>query len=467
MENTVCPRIGRFCAIINNIEQNHESGSCDLIVYQIACAEYKLMYEYDFTLELCWNILKDHQALLEVEMASLYKNTTGRKKSKTSETTLGLAPGSFNLNNEADEFEEETQEQRPMGCDQAKKKKSSASSREGSSSFVDLVARRREVAELKREKLAIQVTTRFSYKDAYQLVSCWDLKDFKDSKSYYCSVLLVQKVYAAGLQLLEDLLLNRSRIRINKWYRRIALRNFDLEDMEFESTNSNITAKLPILKLENGNSWVSVPQIAQENGTSVMKMSVPITAEEKTNKKNDVKARSLLLVALPNEHQLTFSQYPNAKTMFAAIETRFGGNEATKKTQKTLLKQQYENFSASNIKSLDSIFNRLQKIVRRLAILGVVISQEDLNSKFLSSFPPEWNTHVQRVMVVKGCIRRDAQGIDKEDLQTLWKLVKTKLGDIRPEDEHERVLWGDLKVMFEPNIKSDVWRNLQGHKVTN
>ncbi|GJX26408.1 hypothetical protein Tco_0232704 [Tanacetum coccineum] len=44
-------------------------------------------------------------------------------------------------------------------------------------------------------------------------------------------------------------------------------------------------------------------------------------------------------------------------------------------------------------------------------------------------------------------------GIDKEDLETLWKLVKTKHGDTRPEDEHERVLWGDLKVMFEPNIK--------------
>ncbi|GJX82749.1 hypothetical protein Tco_0332230 [Tanacetum coccineum] len=56
--------------------------------------------------------------------------------------------------------------------------------------------------------------------------------------------------------------------------------------------------------------------------------------------------------------------------------------------------------------------------------------------------------------------------ISREDLQTLWKLVKTKHGDIRPEDEHERVLWGDLKVMFEPDIKSDVWRNLQGYKVT-
>ncbi|GJV63171.1 hypothetical protein Tco_1473999 [Tanacetum coccineum] len=52
-------------------------------------------------------------------------------------------------------------------------------------------------------------------------------------------------------------------------------------------------------------------------------------------------------------------------------------------------------------------------------------------------------------------------GIDREDLETLWKLVKTKHGDTRPEDEHERVLWGDLKVMFELDIKSDVWRNLQ------
>nr|GFA26256.1 hypothetical protein [Tanacetum cinerariifolium] len=52
----------------------------------------------------------------------------------------------------------------------------------------------------------------------------------------------------------------------------------------------------------------------------------------------------------------------DAKTLFVAIQTRFGGNEATKKTRKTLLKQMYENFSASRIESLNSIFNRLQKI---------------------------------------------------------------------------------------------------------
>ncbi|GJW16362.1 hypothetical protein Tco_0020495 [Tanacetum coccineum] len=111
--------------------------------------------------------------------------------------------------------------------------------------------------------------------------------------------------------------------------------------------------------IENGNSWV--PATSQDGGTST-KITVPATAEEKIYKKNDIKARSLLLMALPNEHQLTFSQYTDAKTMFVAIEARFRGNEATKKTQKALLKQQYENFNASSSESLNSIFNRLQKI---------------------------------------------------------------------------------------------------------
>ncbi|GJR88891.1 hypothetical protein Tco_0212902 [Tanacetum coccineum] len=58
------------------------------------------------------------------------------------------------------------------------------------------------------------------------------------------------------------------------------------------------------------------------------------------------------------------------------------------------------------------------------------------------------------------------QNINREDLETLWKLVKAKHGSTRPEEGYERVLWGDLKVMFKPDVESEVWRNLQGHKVT-
>nr|GEW21895.1 hypothetical protein [Tanacetum cinerariifolium] len=56
--------------------------------------------------------------------------------------------------------------------------------------------------------------------------------------------------------------------------------------------------------------------------------------------------------------------------------------------------------------------------------------------------------------------------IEREDLETLWKLVKAKYRNIRPEEAYERVLWGDMKVMFEPDIESEAWRNLQGNKVT-
>ncbi|GKF24956.1 hypothetical protein Tco_0080850, partial [Tanacetum coccineum] len=89
----------------------------------------------------------------------------------------------------------------------------------------------------------------------------------------------------------------------------------------------------------NGNSFKPVAQTTTNaDGTSTSLIPGPITTKEKIQKKNDVKARSMLLMSLPNEHLMTFNHYKDAKTLFAAIQTRFGGNETTKKTQKTLLK---------------------------------------------------------------------------------------------------------------------------------
>ncbi|GJW25249.1 ribonuclease H-like domain-containing protein [Tanacetum coccineum] len=102
-----------------------------------------------------------------------------------------------------------------------------------------------------------------------------------------------------------------------------------------------------------------------------------VTTEEKTQKKNDVKDRSILMMALPKENLLTFNQYKDAKNLFAAIEARFGGNDAIKKTQKTLLKQMYENFNAPSTESLESIFNRLQKIINL-----EIMSFDDLYNNF-------------------------------------------------------------------------------------
>ncbi|GJX27885.1 putative reverse transcriptase domain-containing protein [Tanacetum coccineum] len=83
----------------------------------------------------------------------------------------------------------------------------------------------------------------------------------------------------------------------------------------------------------------------------------PVTTDEKTQKNNDVKARSMLLMALPNEHLLTFNRYKDAKLCLL------------------LYKQDFV-------------------IVSQLAILSENISQENLNLKFLRSLSFEWNTHV-------------------------------------------------------------------------
>nr|GEU90128.1 ribonuclease H-like domain-containing protein [Tanacetum cinerariifolium] len=121
----------------------------------------------------------------------------------------------------------------------------------------------------------------------------------------------------------------------------------------------------------------------------VVQIVAPTTAEQRLAKKNELKARGTLLMALPDKHQLKFNIHKDAKSLIKAIEKRFGGNKETKKVQKTLLKQQYENFSGIRSESLDQIHDRLQKLISQLEILGETISQEDINLKFLRSLPSD------------------------------------------------------------------------------
>nr|GEV55892.1 ribonuclease H-like domain, reverse transcriptase, RNA-dependent DNA polymerase [Tanacetum cinerariifolium] len=118
-------------------------------------------------------------------------------------------------------------------------------------------------------------------------------------------------------------------------------------------------------------------------------------------RRNDVKARTTLLLALPDEHQLRFSKYETAKELWEATLNTFSGNEATKKTKKNQLKQQYGNFKAKGSETLKQTFNRLQAIVCHLEFMDVEIEQDDLNQKFLTSLAPEW-------LIGKGEIHTDS-----------------------------------------------------------
>ncbi|GJU14977.1 putative reverse transcriptase domain-containing protein [Tanacetum coccineum] len=114
--------------------------------------------------------------------------------------------------------------------------------------------------------------------------------------------------------------------------------------------------------------------------------------EEKQDRRNEIKARGTLLMALPNKDQLKFHSYKDAKLLMKAIEKRYGGNKESKKVQRTLLKEQYENFAGSSSEIIDQTFDRLQKLIGQLEIQGKVIAQEDMNLKLLRSLPSEWKT---------------------------------------------------------------------------
>ncbi|GJT70698.1 putative ribonuclease H-like domain-containing protein [Tanacetum coccineum] len=112
--------------------------------------------------------------------------------------------------------------------------------------------------------------------------------------------------------------------------------------------------------IENGNA-PPITKVVE----GVKTIIAPITAEEKAQRRLELKARSTLLMGISNEHQLKFNSIKDAKSLLQAVEKRFGGNAATKKTQRNLLKQQYENFTASNSEVLDQTFDRLQKLISK------------------------------------------------------------------------------------------------------
>ncbi|GJT47872.1 hypothetical protein Tco_0974029 [Tanacetum coccineum] len=93
----------------------------------------------------------------------------------------------------------------------------------------------------------------------------------------------------------------------------------------------------------------------------------PTTGEDKLTRKNELKVRGTLVMALPNEHQLKFNSYKNAKSLMEAIEKSSEG--------------------------LDQIYDTLQNLISQLEIHGETISQEDLNLKLIRSLPSEWKTH--------------------------------------------------------------------------
>nr|GEY38089.1 putative ribonuclease H-like domain-containing protein [Tanacetum cinerariifolium] len=115
-----------------------------------------------------------------------------------------------------------------------------------------------------------------------------------------------------------------------------------------------------VSELEFGDSYEAPKDGAATGTTSDGKKgrTVAVTTEDMQQRMNDVKARTTLLLSLPEEHQLRFNKYKTTQELWAAILKKFSGNEATRKMKKNLLKQQYGNFKAEGKETLEQTFNR-------------------------------------------------------------------------------------------------------------
>ncbi|GJV34469.1 putative ribonuclease H-like domain-containing protein [Tanacetum coccineum] len=115
--------------------------------------------------------------------------------------------------------------------------------------------------------------------------------------------------------------------------------------------------------IQNGNGPVSISTDTQGQ----IKILPPKTAEEILARERERKARTTLLMALPEDHLAKFHKMTDAKEMWEAIKSRFGGNDESKKMQK------------------------FQSLLSQLEIHGAGVSTEDANQKFLRSLPSAWS----------------------------------------------------------------------------
>ncbi|GKC46259.1 copia protein [Tanacetum coccineum] len=152
--------------------------------------------------------------------------------------------------------------------------------------------------------------------------------------------------------------------------------------MEAGTTSTTLTARLPILMTDYSN-WEVIL-----NGNKVLKRTIgeiekeykPTTIEEKQDRRNEMKARGALLMALPNKDQLKIHSYKDAKLLMEAIK------------------------------------KRLQNLISRLEIQGEVNTQEDMNLKLLRSLPSKWKTHA--------LIWRNKEEIETISLDDLYNNLK-------------------------------------------
>ncbi|GJR73826.1 putative ribonuclease H-like domain-containing protein [Tanacetum coccineum] len=233
-----------------------------------------------------------------------------------------------------------------------------------------------------------------------------------------------------------------------------------VEDSAAPTTIKEITLRgsRPLIQIKSQTPQESQPSMIKDKGKAIMiEPEVPLKRKDQVALDEDL-ARNLqaqLEAELIEEERLARKKEEEANIALIKLinkrKKHFAMLRAEEKRRKPPTKAQKRNQMSTYLKNMGGYkhnqlksksYEEIQKLFdneieeSKLLLFTIGIPEEAKSKK------GEQNKVAKETEML--------QDIDREDLETLWKLVKTNHGDTRPEDEHERVLWGDLKVMFEP-----------------
>ncbi|GKE20378.1 hypothetical protein Tco_1431890 [Tanacetum coccineum] len=162
--------------------------------------------------------------------------------------------------------------------------------------------------------------------------------------------------------------------------------------MESQSESTQTVSAQKLLVLKTGINGDSVSPVASAS-TCAEGPIPPKTVEQKLARKNELKAKSTLMLAIPDEHLLKF--------------------------QPVRMQSPYRKLSRIG---LDKTYDRFQKLISQLEIHGEVISQEDANLKLLRSLPSAWNTHT---LIIQN--KSDLDTLSMDDLYNNLKVYEAEI----------------------------------------
>nr|GEV81858.1 hypothetical protein [Tanacetum cinerariifolium] len=202
--------------------------------------------------------------------------------------------------------------------------------------------------------------------------------------------------------------------------------------------SNNTPAKIPILDTGKFEQWkFRIQQYLQHERYALWEVIefgysyvVPTNDTSTVSASEGTATKKGRTVALTTE-DMQKRRNDTAQELWAAILKTFGANEATKKTKKNLLKQQYGNFKAEGKKTLEQTFNRLQAIVSQLEFMDVEIEQDDLNQKLLTSLTPEWLMHT--------IVWRNRSDLDTMSLDDLYNHLKVYEPEVQKKSDSQNM----------------------------